>query len=126
MNWKDIKKLISQEDSSYIESILNPEVVEFEGGFYLKDKFDSEYFLDWQKRIKGNTNKEKFINHIHIYDIIGNVENENEDLFVSIGEYIESSWKLNLGNKFVVVFSNSEDDYGPTLTFYRAVSDNDC
>ncbi|MGL3340598.1 hypothetical protein ACSVJE_21170, partial [Pseudomonas aeruginosa] len=68
---------------------------------------------------------ERFINHTHIYDIFSGCNEDVEDeIFEQLAHMLSLSWRLILKEKFPdrdfsVLLSCSDQDYGPTITFFR-------
>jgi hypothetical protein len=67
------------------------------------------------------------MNHTHLYDIFSGCADEVDDVvFEQLAEIVALSWRLVLkdkfpGIKFSVDVSNSDQDYGPTVTFYQVI-----
>ncbi|MDD0973158.1 hypothetical protein [Pseudomonas fontis] len=68
---------------------------------------------------------EKIMNHTHLCDVFSGCNDEVGDfVFEQLAEILSLSWQLVLKDKFPerkfsVEVLNSDQDYGPTVTFYK-------
>ncbi|WP_233473233.1 hypothetical protein [Metapseudomonas otitidis] len=138
--WKSGWDNKSQVDEySYISDQCNPEdvllscriffpgFVVVENGVFLERNYNSDAFLSWLEIFGGDLHAvERMINHTHLYDLFdGCVEEVDDRVFEQLAEVLVFSWKLILENKFPdrrfdVKISNSEQEYGPVVTFCQA------
>lgn len=135
--WVEKEKV---DEFSYISNMCNPEdvllscklffpdFVVVRGGVFLGSKFDGDIFDCWFKQFGGDLQAvEKMINHTHLYDVFdGCSEDVDDRVFAQLSEVVALSWRLVLNNKFPerkfnVDVSNSDQDYGPVVTFYQVV-----
>ncbi|MDA3269564.1 hypothetical protein [Pseudomonas aeruginosa] len=79
-----------------------------------------------EKRLENDIQSvERFINHTHIYDIFSGCNEDVEDeIFEQLAHMLSLSWRLILKEKFPdrdfsVLLSCSDQDYGPTITFFQ-------
>jgi len=86
------------------------------------------FFSLWLSKYNGDVCAvEKIMNHTHLYDIFAGCSDDVDDVvFEQLAEVVALSWRLVLKDKFpeskfVVDVSNSDQDYGPTVTFYQVV-----
>ena len=62
---------------------------------------------------------------MHVYDLFANCTDEvNEQVFVELAKKICGLWQLKLAEQypdieFVIKYSNTDADYGPTAVFYQ-------
>jgi len=125
---------------SYISNQCNPEdvllssklffpdfIVDGEGVF-LENKYDIDVVRCWLEKFNGDLHAtERMINHMHIYDVFdGCSENVDDRVFEQLAAVIAFSWRLVLREKFSdrnfsVVVSNSDQDYGPVVTFFQII-----
>jgi len=66
---------------------------------------------------------EKDFNNFKIYDLFSSAEVSYESSFEQAAELLKCSWEIALATSFpekdfIVSLSNTDVDYGPTLTFY--------
>lgn len=128
------------DEFSYISNTCNPEDVLLScklffpdfivegGGVFLENKYDNDAFESWFKKFSGDLQAtEKMINHTHLYDVFdGCSEDVDDRVFEQLAEVVALSWRLVLSDKFPqkkfnVVVSNSDQDYGPVVTFYQMI-----
>lgn len=126
---------------SYISSVCNPEdvllscklffpdFVVVREGVFLESKYDDGAVECWLKQFDGDLRAtERMINHTHLYDVFdGCSEDVDDRVFNQLAEVMALSWRLVLGSKFperkfIVEVSNSDQDYGPVVTFYQSIS----
>lgn len=107
--------------------IFFPDFVVVENGVFLERNYNSDAFLSWLEIFGGDLHAvERMINHTHLYDLFdGCVEEVDDRVFEQLAEVLVFSWKLILENKFPdrrfdVKISNSEQEYGPVVTFCQA------
>lgn len=107
--------------------IFFPDFVVVENGVFLERNYNSDAFLSWLEIFGGDLHAvERMINHTHLYDLFdGCVEDVDDRVFEQLAEVLAFSWKLILENKFPdrrfdVKISNSEQEYGPVVTFCQA------
>ncbi|AZV37919.1 hypothetical protein CFR75_10940 [Komagataeibacter xylinus] len=102
--------------------LLLPEFVDHEGGVFLGIQFTKDSFAQWMS-VPGNMKDvESMINHVHVYDILGNDNKISEHDARLVVHLLKRCWMVALhagfpGKEFDVVVSGSEEDYGPVLTF---------
>jgi len=113
------------EDALIICGLLFPVFVEEEGGVFLDGRFEQENFRRWSKQLNGVISDiERLINHVHVYDIFaGCSEDVPEEVFDKLSKIIGFCWDIALKSKFPdkkfkVEVSNSDQDYGPVVTFF--------
>ncbi|WP_240915812.1 hypothetical protein [Metapseudomonas otitidis] len=104
--------------------VVFPDFVVVENGVFLERNYSGDAFLSWLERFGGDLHAvERMINHTHLYDLFdGCVEDVDDRVFEQLAEVLAFSWKLILENKFPdrrfdVKISNSEQEYGPVVTF---------
>lgn len=107
--------------------IFFPDFVVVENGVFLERNYNGDAFLSWLEIFGGDLHAvERMINHTHLYDLFdGCVEEVDDRVFEQLAEVLVFSWKLILENKFPdrrfdVKISNSEQEYGPVVTFCQA------
>lgn len=116
---------IDPNDLIIIGKLFFPDFVEVDGSVFLKEKYTRENYLMWLKDIEDPVEIEKVINHVHIYDLFSNTEYDVEEfIFEEVAKILAFSWRLCLDSffkekKFNVIYSNTDKDYGPTITFYQ-------
>lgn len=120
-----IKASFHPEDALIFCRILFPDVVFYNGGYFLEMNFEEKKVLEWFNSMDGGRQEvEKIVNHIHVYDIFdGCQEDVRDDIFEQLAKIISFSWKIALQESFPgVIFSvevfSSDKTYGPEITFY--------
>ncbi|WP_165165614.1 hypothetical protein [Komagataeibacter xylinus] len=89
---------------------------------FLGIQFTKDSFAQWMS-VPGNMKDvESMINHVHVYDILGNDNKISEHDARLVVHLLKRCWMVALhagfpGKEFDVVVSGSEEDYGPVLTF---------
>ncbi|WP_085690327.1 MULTISPECIES: hypothetical protein [unclassified Pseudomonas] len=103
-----------------------PDFVVNEGGVFLARNFSAEVFDSCLGLASGDLSKtEKLLNVVRVYDVFGQVvDNVPDDVFVQLCNVIGFAWHMVLKEKFservfCVEVSNSEQNYGPDVTFYQ-------
>ncbi|WP_434673526.1 hypothetical protein [Pseudomonas sp. R1-15] len=128
------------DEFSYISNKCNPEDVLLScklffpdfivdgGGVFLESKYDGGVVESWLEQFDGDLQAtERMINHTHIYDVFeGCSEDVDDRVFEQLAEVIALSWRLVLREKFAdkdfsVVVSNSDQEYGPVVTFFQVI-----
>ncbi|WP_256575416.1 MULTISPECIES: hypothetical protein [unclassified Pseudomonas] len=116
------------EDCLLFCRLLFPDFFISQGAIFLNAKYDHEVFLVWLKKLDGDISAvEKIMNHTHMYDVFSGCTDEVDDVvFEQLADTIAFSWRLVLKDKFPgcnfsVEVSNSDQDYGPTVTFYQSI-----
>lgn len=138
-SWK--KQWSSQEDldvHSYIfdqcrpdhallfSKMFFPDFVVVEGGVFLERNFSNEAFDRCFGLAAGDLSKtERLLNAVKIYDVFGQGASDvSEDIFLQLCNVIGFAWRMVLKEKFpekvfCVEVSNSQQNYGPDITFYQ-------
>lgn len=123
-----VSAVCNPEDSLLFCRLLFPDFFVRDGAVCLSAKYDSEIFSLWLSKYNGDVCAvEKIMNHTHLYDIFAGCSDDVDDVvFEQLAEVVALSWRLVLKDKFpeskfVVDVSNSDQDYGPTVTFYQVV-----
>lgn len=117
---------IHPEDVLILSYLFFPRLIEVDNCLFLEANFNEANYTLWvEKYGKDRLSLEKTINHIHVYDIFSNCEDDVSDsTFEEIGKLLQSSWlnhfRQNYPSKAIVVdFVNNEKEYGPTLYVYQ-------
>ena len=78
---------------------------------------------------QGNSTSrtEELYNSTSVFDLCSNATNVPEKVFIQMADLLAFSWKLALDRcfpkySFEICISNTDKNYGPTVTFYRAPS----
>jgi hypothetical protein len=125
-----ISCMCNPEHSLLFCRILFPDFIVVDGAVFLDFKYDDNIFNVWLERLGGDLcATEKMMNLTHVYDIFsgGDIRiSDSDSVFEPISSAIAFSWRLVLRNKFpdkvfCVRESNSDQEYGPTITFYQGV-----
>ncbi|NUT69439.1 hypothetical protein HNP01_28640 [Pseudomonas corrugata] len=123
-----VSAICKPEDCLLFCRFLFPDFFVSGGAVILSAKYDHDVFSVWLKKFDGDIHAvEKIMNHTHLYDVFAGCTDEVDDVvFEQLAEVIALSWRLVLKDKFPkgkfsVDVSNSDQDYGPTVTFYQLV-----
>lgn len=107
-------------------NMLFPDFVVAEGGVFLGRNFSDEVFDRCIALASGDLSKtEQLLNVVRIYDVFGQgARDVSDDVFLQLCNVIGFSWRMVLKEKFpekifCVEVSNSEQNYGPDITFYQ-------
>lgn len=113
--------------------ILFPDFVVVDDGVFLERNFTKEVFDERMADSVGDVSQvERILNYVHVYDIFGQCnEVVSDSVFLQLSHVIAFSWKMVLREKFpsksfCVEASNSEDDYGPVITFFSVRNGQNC
>lgn len=135
MNWKGesdlsiydyISNNIHPEDLLVFYDLLLPTLVERFDCIFFEDKYNQSTFERWNTELKGDKVAiEKVLNHVHVYDIFGNCQDEIEDVvYEKIAFLLQKIWKYHFKDSYpekniVVELIINESEYGPTLYVYQ-------
>lgn len=53
-----------------MDALLSPEIIHYEGGVFIKDKFDKEIYSLWKAKNLSILETEKVMNHIHLKTVL--------------------------------------------------------
>ncbi|MFT3675207.1 MAG: hypothetical protein QM781_04845 [Chitinophagaceae bacterium] len=114
------------EDFLIFSSLLFPELIEVDGCVFFKTHYNPDSYSRWKKALYEDRSAiEKMINHVHVYDLFDHRSgNVSESVFDEVGKLLQTSWSCYFRFKYpewqiAVEYSNSDQDYGPTLYVYR-------
>ncbi|MBK5374406.1 hypothetical protein JFT81_07145 [Pseudomonas sp. TH43] len=103
-----------------------PDFVVAKGGVFLERNFSNEVFDRCFVLASGDLPKtEQLLNVVRIYDVFGQGASDvSDDVFLQLCNVIGFAWRMVLKEKFpekvfCVEVSNSEQNYGPDITFYQ-------
>ncbi|WP_446436407.1 hypothetical protein [Pseudomonas sp. 1152_12] len=123
-----VSAMCNPEDCLLFCRLLFPDFFVSQGAIFLSAKYDHDVFVVWLKKFDGDARAvEKIMNHTHLYDVFSGCTDEVDDVvFEQLAETIALSWRLVLKDKFPerkfsVDVSNSDQDYGPTVTFFQVI-----
>ena len=118
----------SPEDFLLCCKLLFPDFVIIDGAVLLEHKYEAGTFQSWVSQFNGDLCAiEKVVNHTHMYDVFeGCSDDVDEAVFTQLAEVICLSWRLLLRDKFpdkkfCVDVLNSDQEYGPVVTFYQVL-----
>lgn len=111
--------------ASAVGRLLLPAFVEHEGGVFLKEGFSLEGYSKWMAELGDLTAVEQMLNHQHVYDVFA-MERIPESSFEGIAKLMVQTLRLALNTcfkerRFNIELSNTEEDYGPVVTFYSVL-----
>jgi len=120
---------IHPEDALLLTVLFLPRLICFEGGIFMDDRFSETSFRTWLAHCEGDLAAvEAMMNHVHLYDVFGTkADGVNEAVFERLGQALAFSWRALLAQAFPerhfsVEYSNTEQDYGPTVTFFQVAT----
>lgn len=121
-----ISSTCNPEDLLLCCKLLFPDLIVVGDAVLLEHKYEPSRFDMWFSELEGDICAiEKIVNHTHIYDVFEGCSDEVDDaVFEQLSEVISMSWRLLLNSKFperrfCVDVSNSDQEYGPVVTFYQ-------
>lgn len=105
-----------------VARLLFPSFVEYESGVFLETNFNEASYLNWMGELGDIERVEALINHQHVYDLFPTPENTSEASYQDVANLMAQTLHLALrecfpDRMFNIRVSNSERDYGPTVTF---------
>ena len=83
---------------------------------------DEKVVCDWLAKSSGDYKAvESTLNHLHLWDVFREDDEEAQVIMVQLGRILAESWSAALRSqfplrRFEVRFTNHEADYGPTVT----------
>lgn len=83
--------------------LFYPDIVEVEGYFIIKDRFNQRVFNQWKEREKNKSVVEKMVNLYEVKDFFHINTNENENLekqLLVFGEALKHFWKQSFVERF--------------------------
>ncbi|WP_150523382.1 hypothetical protein [Roseibium sediminis] len=110
--------------------LLLPKFVEYEGGVFLEHNFTVERYLEWTTRLAELSEVENMLNHQHVYDLFAVTDDISDDSYQGIANLMAETINIALrvcypNRQFRVIVSNTDEDYGPTVSFYSISSSSD-
>jgi hypothetical protein len=87
----------------------------------VRDSFDEW----WQRHGDEPWRIESVMNHVHLYDLVGDDDSHSElPLLERAAQRIRSSWQVALAHgfpdrSFEITYATEPDEYGPTVSFYQ-------
>jgi len=107
-------------------TLLFPAFVVSEEGVFLERNFSDETFARCMSLAYGDmAEAERLLNYVKIYDVFGQYgDGVSANVFLQLCEVIGFAWRMVLKEKFPdrffnVEVSNSDENYGPVVTFYQ-------
>jgi hypothetical protein len=123
VDWMDYLQVnIHPEDILIVGKFLFPAFIEIDDVVLLQLLFNEAVYRQTKDNFSTKRNIELSMNHIYILDVFS-VDNRNDlNVYENIALMVKTSWEFSLGKcfpgrQFEVAYSNTESDYGPTLTF---------
>jgi hypothetical protein len=107
-------------------TLFFPTFVVSQGGVFLERNFSVETFarcLNLASRDMAEA--ERLLNYVKLYDVFGQYgDGVSHSIFLQLCEVIGFAWRMVLKEKFPdklfsVEVSNSDENYGPVVTFYQ-------
>jgi hypothetical protein len=99
-----------------VMELLNPTLINHEGSYFIKTRFDKSTYDDWKKEAVEKKEVEKVMNHIHVTSIF-----QNQDLDIEVAELaailITNCWNREFENLSLEasVIGDSIEDLAVTL-----------
>lgn len=103
--------------------LLLPKFVDHEGGVFLENNFTLKGYSEWKERLADISEVENMINHQHVYDLFSVSDDISEESYLGVANLLADTINLTLrvcypDREFCVVVSNTDQDYGPTVSFH--------
>ena len=118
---------IHPDDVLILGNLFFPNFIEFDNSIFYSEHFNLNGYNEWRQKLNNDSIAiEKVINHVHVYDIFTNCTDQIDDAtFKNIGKLLQLSWSMYLNKVFpdkqiIVMYSDDESEYGPTLTVHQA------
>lgn len=78
-----------------------PELVEHDGGIFLREFFDPEVYEDWKRKLGSDTAAiERVMNHRHIADLLPGADGVGFKNLQHLGEVLAATWRARLASAF--------------------------
>lgn len=114
------------DDMSIFFRVIFPAFVEVGDCVLLKmnaDRHSEDNLLDYRRQVGNSEIFEKQFNVFKVYDLFSHTEVEYESSFELAAHLLKQSWGHTLSllfpdREFNILLSNSDQDYGPTLTVF--------
>ncbi len=118
---------IHPNDMVILFRVIFPAIVEIDDCVLLKmnaDGHSKKNLVKFRKQAASSQVFERQFNTLKIYDLFSHREVEHESSFEQAATLLKQSWEITLSNLFPdrvfeVSLSNTDRDYGPTLTFHK-------
>lgn len=124
VNWMDYLQVnIHPEDMLIISKMWFPDFVEVDNSIFLEWSFTEESYKEWKSRLRTKREIELLFNHIHLWDVFSAIHyKDKSNIYEIIALQLRMSWEFSLKKcfpcrEFEVLCSNTDQDYGPTITF---------
>lgn len=110
--------------------LLCPETVEYRGGVFLAERFETGNVDDWLGRLRGAVDQaEDVVNETRLFDLFGNANIDAygtglaRQVAVAVGECWQGILTRRFPGRDVIVEVRDDDDgaYGPSVTFWTIV-----
>ena len=98
-----------------LAELFSPELIEYEGGRFLKSHFDSATFYSWQDKGFSMIDAQIMLNHIHVRTIIQGQE-VSDELANAIANTIKFFWSLSIKDAHIQVLASTYDDLAVTFS----------
>lgn len=126
-SWEIIYMQSSLETALHYSEFFFPELIEVEGSVFFKQSFENASEIYWalKEQKADRTQIEMSVNHFHVWDFFGE-HAPHEEAYVHFAKRLRYIWSTHLKaaypqRDFQFIYSNSEDDYGPTLYFHELI-----
>jgi hypothetical protein len=121
-----ISQNIDPEDIFIFIDLIYPDFQIYEGLIFFKERFSENAYKTWMKELNGNFNEVQILlNKLCVYDIFGHHSTHVDDfVYEKIGLFLRDNWEQKSKQQFpelkiIVEYSNTDNDYGPTLYLYQ-------
>jgi hypothetical protein len=103
-----------------------PMLVEYRGGIFVDIQFDRETVDEWLADDRARHEVERFVNHLHIWDLVGDPDVEQYDPRCrEIADLLAKSWQCRADREFPdidVEAETEETSYGPAVYLWSPAS----
>jgi len=122
-----IGDVVQPDDLLIIADLIHPKIVWYKECLFFEEKFSQTSVDQWNDYLDGNfTAIQKIINKFPMYDLfLYGSESVSDKVLEKTALFLKSVWgiyfkTITIDKKPVIVkYSNTENDYGPTLCVYQ-------
>jgi hypothetical protein len=102
-----------------------PDTVEARGCLLLAERYEETAFERWWTHLEGDRVAiEQVVNHVHLWDVLPDIETVPEEAVENFGERLAEVWRALFAARYpdrpiTVELDTSPDEYGPTLVVFQ-------
>lgn len=105
-----------------------PELVEHDGGIFLRESFDPEVHAQWKEKLGEDAPAiERVMNHRHVADLLPGADHVGFANLQHLGHVLAATWRTRLADafperQFDVIYSEDPEDEEVIITFSQAAA----